>query len=95
MVKYSRIKIIIRRIVMKKFLWLFSVVVMLLGIVLFSLLPADHGVDTSQAPPEGGGSGGGGTTLWNRYDDDCPDGIRQKTICRAGGSEQCTAQYCN
>ncbi len=30
-----------------------------------------------------------------RIDEPCPDGIREKTRCKARGDEQCDARYCN
>jgi hypothetical protein len=78
---------------MKKTISLIGIMVMLLGIVLFTLPAADGGIDTSYNGDDGSG-GSGGTTLWVRLDLICPDKIHEKTTCDANGLEQCTAQYC-
>ena len=48
---------------------------------------------TNESIPDGGDDGGG--TLWSRYDYPCIGSDKEKTNCISGGSEQCTAKYCN
>lgn len=78
---------------MKKLYAFFSLAVLLLGLVVFTL-PA---IDTSPSDPGGGtgGSGGGTVTTWIRNDVWCtPKHVKEKTYCTIGGDQQCTAQYC-
>lgn len=71
--------------IMKKFIAISSLLIILAGIIVFTL-PV-RAIDDS-FPEEG-------VQTWHRYDDPCPDKKREKTRCKAGGWEQCTAQYCN
>ena len=79
---------------MKKFVELCCIAIMLFGMVAFTFSADEGGPDTSYNGNEGG-SGSGGSVLWIRTDILCPDKSTEKTTCAIGGTEQCTAQYCN
>lgn len=80
---------------MKKFMGITLVIIALISVICFTT-GTSYSVDPSTATntENGGGGGGGGTTTWNRLDLRCPDNVTEKTLCDAGGTEQCTAQYC-
>lgn len=85
---------------MKKISSFILVIVMLLGVIVFTTGVAfsvdDNKKNPSTNPESPGNTGsGGGVITWERHDDMCPGMNKQKTNCLLGGTEQCTAQYCN
>ncbi len=78
----------------KKIRKIMIVMVLVLGFVLSMTSFTSPLFSQRSEKDDDDGGGGGSTILWNRTDIRCPDNIKEKTICSAGGKQQCTAQYC-
>lgn len=80
---------------MKRILVLVSIVIMLSGILLFTLPAADNGGPDTSMPGDGGDGGSGGGTLWWKNSKECPnDDKKTEYSCTSGGLDQCTVQNC-
>ena len=80
----------------KSLFYIFSVA--MITLTSFSAVTFAGAIEVQKDPGvtvDWGSGGGGNTAIYIRSDEECPDGVREKTICRSRGDEQCTAQYCN
>ncbi len=81
---------------MKKYIGLCCVVVMLFGLIMFTLPAADGGgPDTTYNGNEGGGGSGCSCSTWDKTSNKCPnDETKTEYHCATGGDQQCTVQNC-